>query len=134
MFWPQQVGPFCQVFKLAPNGEPPITFEDHNLGRPTFRNNGTIAWFQDSTGGGVGYAIERQDPGGSPAIVEFSSRNHYCDPSTNPPICYTPFERVGGKYFGISSTGQTIAYYTFYQYGYPTDRPFEVSDIGKLPE
>jgi hypothetical protein len=106
---------FWQIFEKGPsttNTKKQITSDQHSHERPVISDNGTIAWFQDSTGGGLGYAIERLDPGaGSPSTVEFSSRNINCNPLTG--ICSNPQERAAGKTFGISGSGQTISFYTF---------------------
>jgi sugar lactone lactonase YvrE len=125
-----------QVFKQGPstaNVRTQVTSDQHNHERPVISDDGTIAWFQDSTGGGLGYAIERLHPGSSTAAtVEFSSRNFTCNPLTG--VCNPPQEHAAGKTFGIASNGQTISYYTFYQYGIAVDQPFDVSGIGKLPQ
>ncbi len=114
------------------NGICEVTKDTRNHERPVISDNGTIAWFQDGTGGGLGYAIERLDPGSmTPSAVEFSSRNINCNPVTG--ICSNPQERVAGKTFGISDAGQTVSFFLFYQYGYEVDRPFDVSGVGKLP-
>ena len=107
----------------------------HDHQQAVIADDGTIAWFQDNTGGGLGYAIMRLDPGlSSPSVLEFSSRNHNC-PASYPPPFYIPVptgpctnqEHDAGKNFGISSIGKTISYFTFYDEGDANDRPFDVN-------
>jgi uncharacterized repeat protein (TIGR01451 family) len=131
--WSQMVNDHWQVFRKLSTGAPEqITSDNHNHERPVISDDGTIAWFQDSTTGGLGYAIMRLDPGSSnPSLVEFSSRN---SGSCNVLPCTPPQERAAGKTFGIDSGGRTISFYTYYEFGYPIYRRFNVSGIGKLPE
>lgn len=137
MVWSQRVGGFWQVFKqeASTNNAPvQVTSGQLNHERPVISDDGTIVWFQDGTGSGLGYAIARLDRGAStPSIVEFSSRSRSeCNPRTGE--CFTPQERAAGKTFGIDSTGRTISFYTFYEFGRPLYRRFTLSGVGKLPE
>jgi hypothetical protein len=127
---------------IASNGICQVTSDAHNHERPVISDNGTIAWFQDGTGGGLGYAIERLDPATTtPGFVEYSNRNVNC-PFTVDPIFGTIIptgpcvyqEHAGGKTFGISSDSRTISFYTFTDTSNPPPfRRFNVTGIGRLP-
>ncbi len=154
LIWSQQLNGFWQVFMQGPhcvggtNGICQITQDAHNHERPAISDNGTIAWFQDNTGGGLGYAIVRLDPGSTtPSIMEFSSRNVFCPTAQFPTSFFLGFpifstsintgpctykDHAAGKTFGIGSDGRTISFYTFIDTGFPLRR-FNVTGTGKLP-
>ena len=107
----------------------------HDHQQAVIADDGTIAWFQDNSGGGLGYAIMRLDPGSSsPSVLEFSTRNHNC-PMIYPPPFFIPIpngpctnkEHDAGTSFGISSDGKTISYFTFFDEGDANDRPFDIN-------
>lgn len=109
-----------------------VTNDARNHERPTIADNGTIAWFQDGTGGGLGYAMVRRAPvTGATTIVQFSSRNFSCNPLTG--ICNPPQERAAGKTFGMDGDGRTISFFTFYSFGSPQYRRFDLTGTGHLP-
>jgi len=123
------------------NGVCQVTGGAQNHERPVISDNGTIAWFQDNSGQGLGYAIKRLDPGSAaPSPVEYSSRNVFCpftldffgNPIPNGPCNYQ--EHDAGKTFGIGSDGRTISFYTFTDTSNPPPfRRFNVTGIGRLP-
>jgi RHS repeat-associated protein/uncharacterized repeat protein (TIGR01451 family) len=127
-----------QVFEQGPstgNVRKQITSGGaQNHQRPVISDGGTIAWSQDNTGGGLGYAVMRLDPGSTtPSMVEYSSRSvcqpiyQYVDGLVITLPCPPSQEHAAGKNFGISSDGRIISYFTFYDQGYPSDRPFDVN-------
>src|SRR4029079_18115399 len=49
--------------------------------------------------------------------------------------CSTTFqEHAAGKTFGIDAAGRLVSFFTFYDQGYATLRPFNVSDGSRLPD
>ncbi len=127
------------------NGRCRVTSEPKNHERPVISDIGSMAWFQDNTGGGLGYAVMRLDANSStPLVVEFSNRNVNTQLNCSHIAawlvilevgCSTNFqEHAAGKTFGIATDGRLISYYTFYDQGYATDRPFTMNVTDKLPE
>jgi len=143
LVWSERENGLWQVFKkpapgrvdctLNVRGTCQITGDAHNHERPTIADDGSIAWFQDTTGSGLGYVVMKLGRGSeTPSIVEFSSRSRpECNPATG--TCFTPRERVAGKTFGMDSTARTLSSFTFYENGRAVYGRFNLTGAGALP-
>lgn len=138
MVWSQQVNGFWQVFRynsFLPLLEQ-ITFEDQNHERPAISDDGTIAWFEDNSGSGIGWQVIGCGPNCQPSSSRFTIQTSTYNNSNGQ-------HRDAGRYFGIASNGATISYFSFcdascsgLQCGVlcGSSRRFNVSGVGQLPE
>lgn len=132
MVWSQLDGGYWQVWSIKDpffSVATEVTTGNQNHERPVIDDNGDIVYFQDHSGGGLGYEVVYLSSGGAQSVLEFSSSN----PSgCTPPACSS--WRTAGQNFGISADGTTVTYYDFCTAGTPPScvRRFDVSGIGTL--